>query len=234
MQIAITFITDPMNNLCPLCKTSYPSDVNFCTKDGAKLISIPDNSATEPINTELNNPFGNPNIKNPFEKETQHNPFERNSQVGQPYTKASIGNRIAAILIDSLIFIAVSIPAAIVLAFAFFTAFGNNEALTATLFLIGVLLSLLPLAFLLLKDGFRNGQSPGKKSMKLIVIDLETNMPCTKQQSCIRNAIILLLGIVPIIGNLIEPIMIFATDDGRRLGDRAAKTMVIDKPDNYN
>lgn len=203
-----------MNHLCPICKTSYPSDVNFCTKDGAKLIVNSDSTTSEQVNPAFNNPF------------------EPKAQTGQSYQKASIGNRVAAALIDSLILIGICIPAAVVLAFAFFSAFGNKEELTIALCILGALLSLIPLAFLLLKDGYRNGQSPGKKSMKLVVIDLETNMPCTKQQSCIRNVIFLLLGIVPFIGNLIEPIMVFATNDGRRLGDRAAKTMVVDKTDN--
>lgn len=202
-----------MNRLCPVCKTSYPSDVNFCTKDGTQLVANADNPATEQFNQSINNPF------------------ERKAAVEGSYIKASIGNRVAAALIDCLILIGVSIPAAAVLLFAFFSALGNQEELTIVLCIAGALLSLVPLAFLLLKDGYRNGQSPGKKSMKLVVIDLESNMPCSKQQSCIRNVIFMLLGIVPFIGNLIEPIMVFATNDGRRLGDRAAKTMVIDKTD---
>ncbi|MEQ7800308.1 RDD family protein [Pedobacter sp. ASV1-7] len=203
-----------MNHVCPLCKTSYPSDINFCVKDGARLIAE---------NITVN--YTNPQINNPFERQPQN---------GLPYYKASIGNRFAAILIDGLIFIGLMIPAGVTLVFAFIYAYGNKEGIAITLCIIGGLLTLIPIAFQLLKDGFKNGQSPGKRAMKLMVIDLDTNMPCTRKKSCLRNVIVLLLGFVPFVGSFIEPVMVFATADGRRLGDRAANTMVIDKSQYFN
>ena len=38
-----------------------------------------------------------------------------------------------------------------------------------------------------------------------------------------------LLLIIPFVGWLIEPIMILASDDGRKLSDKGANTQVIDK-----
>jgi uncharacterized RDD family membrane protein YckC len=204
----------PMNNLCPICKTSYPSDVKFCVNDGARLIAT--DSAAEQTEPQL------------------HNPFERQPQIGQSYYKASIGNRFVAALLDGLIFLALMIPAAVIFVFAFIAAYGSKEEEAAAFCIVGILLFLIPLAFQIFKDGFGTGQSPGKKAMKLMVIDLETNMPCTKQKSFLRNIIMLLMGIVPIVGGFIEPIMVLATNDGRRLGDRAASTMVIDKSDYFN
>lgn len=203
-----------MNHLCPICKTSYPPDVKFCINDGARLIAT-DSSAeqTEP---------------------QVHNPFERRPQIGQAYYKASIGNRFVAALLDGLILLALTIPAAGMFLFAFVTAYENKEEEAMVICFVAVLLMLLPLAFQMLKDSFGKGQSPGKKAMKLMVIDLETNMPCTKQKSFLRNIIMMLIGIVPLVGGFIEPIMVLATDDGRRLGDRAANTMVIDKSDYFN
>ncbi|SMC53772.1 RDD family protein [Pedobacter nyackensis] len=203
-----------MNNLCPICKNSYPPDVKFCINDGARLVAtdIPIQATTPQT----------------------HNPFERQSQVGQPYYKASLGNRFLALLLDSLIFAGLAIPAAVVLVFAFIAAYGNEEELTIFLCILGGILTLVPIAFQLVKDGFGKGQSPGKKALKLMVIDLDTNMPCNKTKSFLRNLTILVLGIVPFVGGLIEPIMVFATKDGRRLGDRAANTMVIEKSDYFN
>jgi len=37
-----------------------------------------------------------------------------------------------------------------------------------------------------------------------------------------------LLNLVPILGFLIEPLFFFSTVDGKRLGDKAAKTIVIE------
>jgi len=38
-----------------------------------------------------------------------------------------------------------------------------------------------------------------------------------------------LVAIIPFVGWLIEPNMVLATEDGRKLGDKAANTQVIDK-----
>lgn len=202
-----------MNHLCPICKTSYPSDIKFCINDGARLIAAD-------ISAEQTEP-------------KPHNPFERQPQVSQSYYKASIGNRLVAALLDSLIFFALTIPAAVIFVFAFLAAYESNQEGAAALCFVGILLILIPLAFQMLKDSFGRGQSPGKKALKLMVIDLETNMPCTRQKSFLRNIIMTLIGIVPMLG-FIEPIMILVTSDGRRLGDRAANTMVIDKSDYFN
>ncbi|WP_316815822.1 RDD family protein [Pedobacter nyackensis] len=214
-----------MNNLCPICKNSYPPDVKFCINDGARLIAT--DSSTEQNGPQIHNPF-EPKIRNPFEPEKDV-PFERRVQTGQTYYKAQIGNRIAAALLDGLIFVGLTIPALIAFLFAFISAYGNEEEAAIALCVLGAILTLIPLGFQLAKDGFGKGQSPGKKAMKLMVIDLETNMPCNKQKSFLRNIIVLLISLVPVIGSLIEPIMALATNDGRRLGDRAANTMVIDK-----
>lgn len=211
-----------MNNLCPICKNSYPPDVKFCINDGARLI------ATAPSATQTE-----PQIHNPFEPQ-KNNPFEQKAHAGQSYYKAQIGSRLAAALLDGLIFIGLTIPALIAFLFAFITAYGNNEELAIALCVLGGILTLIPLGFQLAKDGFGKGQSPGKKAMKLMVVDLETNMPCNKQKSFLRNLIVLLMGLVPVIGSLIEPIMVLATNDGRRLGDRAANTMVIDKSEYFS
>ncbi|WP_316810996.1 RDD family protein [Pedobacter heparinus] len=204
-----------MNNLCPLCKTSYPQNVKFCINDGARLIE-----ADTPQNVE--NPMG---INNPFESKPITN-------LG--YVKADLGNRFLAALLDALICFALAIPGTTLLVFAFIAAYGNEETLMFTLGIIGALLFFIPIAYQLLKDGFGQGQSYGKKALKLLVIDLETNRPITKSKSFLRNIVSLLLGIVPLIGNFIEPVMILATDDGRKLGDRAANTMVIDRKSYFN
>lgn len=220
----------PMNKICPLCKNTYPPDVKFCINDGARLVAA-DDSAT-PNEPQVRNPF-EPQMRNPFEPQ-KNTPFEHQAQPGQTYYKAQIGNRLVAALLDGLIFVGLTIPPFAAFLFAFISAYGNEVEAAIALGVLGLIITALPLGFQLAKDGFGKGQSPGKKVMKLIVIDLDTNMPCNKQKSCLRNLIGLLLGLVPLVGSFIEPIMVLVTDDGRRLGDRAANTMVIDKNQYFN
>lgn len=230
-------LTYPMDNLCPICKTIYASDVKFCIKDGARLIA-----ATNPFEKAqpvANNPFEQTEstLPNPFEQKTSKpaNPFERPAIApNQFYPKADLGNRFLAALIDGLIFVGLAIPGSGALVFAFFAAYGGEEELTVVSGIFGILLILIPIAYLLVKDGFGQGQSYGKKAFHLIVVDLETNTPCNKSKSAVRNLVSILLGMIPFVGNLIEPIVILATVDGRKVGDRAANTMVINKKDYFN
>jgi uncharacterized RDD family membrane protein YckC len=86
-----------------------------------------------------------------------------------------------------------------------------------------------PLVYAFIKDGLGEGQSWGKKAVGLMVVYLPNNSACSKGQSSLRCLIGSLLGIIPFIGWLIEPIMVLATEDGRRLADKVANTQVIDK-----
>lgn len=218
-----------MNQICPICKASYPPEVKFCINDGTQL-AAPINNPFEQ-QPKPRNPFEQqPKTFNPFEQQnTGNNPFEQSLPPNQIYPKASLGNRFLAFLIDGLIFLGLLIPAAVLFFFAFISAYGHDESSAMVLFIAGVLLFLLPLAYQLLKDGMEMGQSYGKRAMKLMVIDLDTNTPCSKSKSLARNIVSILIGFFPIIGQFIEPIIVLAAPDGRKLGDRAANTMVIDK-----
>ena len=78
------------------------------------------------------------------------------------------------------------------------------------------------------KDGREAGQSFGKEMLNLMVVNVETNQPCSVGESALRALILFVVNLVPVVGWLIEPIFVLASDDGRRLGDRAANTQVID------
>ncbi|NQT35606.1 RDD family protein, partial [bacterium] len=77
-----------------------------------------------------------------------------------------------------------------------------------------------------IKDGLGNGQSWGKRAVGLMVVQLIDDTPCTKLKSSLRGLVTMLLGAVPF-GSFVEPIMVIATKDGRRLADMAAETKVI-------
>ncbi len=71
------------------------------------------------------------------------------------------------------------------------------------------------------KDSIREGQSYGKGAFGLRVVDYETGMPATCEQSCIRNCVC----------GCIDPcccyLMVLVDEEGRRIGDHMAGTIVI-------
>ncbi len=84
------------------------------------------------------------------------------------------------------------------------------------------------LLYALFKDGLGRGQSPGKRLAGLMVVRLDDNTPCTYAASALRNLIKLVMNLIPVIGWLIEPILVLAQERGQRLGDLAAGSQVIE------
>lgn len=72
------------------------------------------------------------------------------------------------------------------------------------------------------KDGLNDGQSYGKKLLGLRVVLIADNKPCTKVASLLRFIMLM----IPFV-SIVECVMVLATDKGRRLGDKLAKTQVI-------
>lgn len=76
------------------------------------------------------------------------------------------------------------------------------------------------------KDGFKHGQSWGKRSMGLMVVRLEDNRPCTKASSVLRSV----LYAIPYVGSVVpiaDIAMILSTSAGLKCGDKLAGTQVI-------
>lgn len=84
---------------------------------------------------------------------------------------------------------------------------------------IGVLVTIL---YILLADGLKNGQSYGKRLVKIAVIDLKSRKYCTFRQSLVRNLLLSFIGII-------DFIFIIFSDKQQRLGDMIANTIVIKK-----
>jgi uncharacterized RDD family membrane protein YckC len=78
------------------------------------------------------------------------------------------------------------------------------------------------------KDGRPGGQSIGKKAMGLMVVHLQSNQPCSRSQSALRFLVMFLLSLVLGAGWLVELIVLLIEPGGRRLGDFAAGTQVIE------
>jgi uncharacterized RDD family membrane protein YckC len=138
------------------------------------------------------------------------------------YAKASLGARFGAYVTDRIIGMGPWILAA-VSGWIFRVAPPDSA--------IGILNILGTFAWAvyygLTKDGRPNGQSIGKRMFGLMVVNVKTNQPCSRGESATRAFIGGLVGIVPLVGWLIEPAIATVRDDGRRLGDQAADTQVI-------
>ncbi|MGA0332485.1 MAG: RDD family protein [Kiritimatiellia bacterium] len=113
---------------------------------------------------------------------------------------ASIGNRILAVLIDGLICMALSV--------------------------VPVLGALAAIGYMLTRDAlpFLDGQSVGKKAMKLRAVSSETNAPLTNNwgASVVRNVVLY----IPFFA-IVELIVLSNNKDNQRLGDQWAKTKVV-------
>jgi uncharacterized RDD family membrane protein YckC len=149
-----------------------------------------------------------------------------NKRFNCKYPKAPSGKRFLASLLDRLITTVLSIPAIIAWANGMTELFNEyNENGAVPLFYLGGILLLIPLAYGLVKDGLGKGQSWGKKMLGLMVVYLPDNVPCSCGDSFVRNVV----GAIPVIGWFVEPVMVLATADGRRLADKAANTQVVEK-----
>ncbi|HEY2378268.1 MAG TPA: RDD family protein [Gemmatimonadaceae bacterium] len=139
------------------------------------------------------------------------------------YPKARLGARFGASIIDKVIGMGPMIVAGII---ALIFKLPRQTETTVLINLFGAIAW--SMYYGLTKDGRPNGQSIGKKAVGLMVVNVKTNRPCNTGGSALRCFIGGLVGVVPVAGPLIEPIVVLAREDGRRLGDQAADTQVIE------
>lgn len=151
-------------------------------------------------------------------------PVQRSSSTGEwQYPKARLGARFLAYIIDGVVMV---VPPIVLGAILFILSRRSGLDPIAG---VGLLLCVAwALYYSFAKDGWNRGQSIGKKAMDLMVVNVKTNVPCTVGESALRALILLLLNLIPGLGWLIEPIVVLVSENGRRLGDLAAGTQVID------
>ena len=226
------------NPICPKCGKHYPDGIKFCEIDGAKLTSeeklIPKcvrcgtvySSEIKfcPVDGGAVIPEAFRNTLDIISKFSGSSSF---------YPKAPLGNRFIASLLDGLIGFLLSIPSLIFLITGISAS--SNYYSSADegigLIILGVFFLALPIAYGCIKDGLGEGQSPGKKIVGLMVVNLDNNTPCNKGKSSLRYLISSLIVIVPYLNILtmwIEPIMVLVAEDGRKVADKVANTQVID------
>jgi uncharacterized RDD family membrane protein YckC len=138
------------------------------------------------------------------------------------YPKAPLSERLGAYIVDSIIGYG-----PVIMAWVFNVLFhiGTESPTTRTINLVATIAWSFYYSWT--KDARPNGQSIGKKMFGLMVVGVETDRPCTLGQSIGRGLVLSLLSGIPVLGWLIEPITVFVSDEGRRIGDRVAGTQVI-------
>ena len=98
-----------------------------------------------------------------------------------------------------------------------------SGALGTLVGLVGVLFAaILLMAFVLLRDALFSGMGVGKKMMRLRVVRSDGSR-CTFEASALRNVTML----VPLV-NLLELAIAVFDVHGRRLGDKIARTQVLE------
>jgi hypothetical protein len=122
-----------------------------------------------------------------------------------PYTKADVGKRFSAALVDGLVVITLSL--------------GYWTARSPLSLAVGA-------GYLLLRDAI-GGQSVGKVLFGLVVIDLMTGRAASVSGSARRNLLLLLPG-ANVVAIFLEARTIAGDPHGQRLGDRLAHTQVVE------
>jgi hypothetical protein len=87
------------------------------------------------------------------------------------------------------------------------------------------------ITYVLARDGFA-GAGFGKRLLLLVVTDVETHQPAAPLPAAVRALVLLGASIVlPVIGLFVEGVAMLADQNGRRWGDRFARTQVARNAD---
>lgn len=212
------FTADPV---CPICHRKYPSGSLFCNDDGSKLVKESDlvcvcTKCGETYSEGIRFCSKDGGVVMPR--------YKLGRQGNASLQKADLGKRFLAFIVDWLMIMLMSVPSTVCfgIALSYLDRYFSDGQEYAFL-ILGAFFYLIPLVYSLTKDGLGKGQSIGKRCLGLKVVKCATGGPCTEGASALRNFV---SSILPF-GCLIEPIMVLANKDGRKVGDYAAGTMVV-------
>lgn len=198
---------------CQKCGKENTSDAKFCQSCGTKL---------ESGENLRENEFGLkkcPNCKNGIPKEALTCNFCGKSALAVETELASIGSRIGAYLIDTLIIIVLSIIF-IALLVPIDSIYDPSTELSYNLIVLTLMFSY----FILLEGPLGKGRTIGKRVLKLRVVKEEDKSVIGYGASFGRNILRVIDGFLFYI---IGMILIYGSDLNQRLGDKAVHTIVI-------
>ncbi|WP_310393622.1 RDD family protein [Hymenobacter sp.] len=139
------------------------------------------------------------------------------------YEVASLGERIVAAIIDTLVLVAWVM--ACFLLFGSFVGFRQNGSSPAVVVLV-ILIAVPYVFYNLVCEVFFNGQSIGKKARDIRVMRLDGTAPGLGDY-LLRWLLRIVDTGLPVVGGLVAIITIAANGRGQRLGDLAAGTTVV-------
>jgi uncharacterized membrane protein SpoIIM required for sporulation/uncharacterized RDD family membrane protein YckC len=154
----------------------------------------------------------------------RHVEVETPEHVALSYALAGPGSRFAAFLIDSAILIGVLL--AIMLTLVLLVVSGlPGVLLPTTLAIVTVAMFVIGWGYFVFFEGFREGQTPGKKRVGLRVVH-EGGFPLTVRGAVIRN-LLRIIDCQPFPSWMTGGIFIVLHPRAQRLGDLAAGTIVV-------
>ncbi len=205
---------------CPKCGKESTEDDNFCISCGEDLKLYKNRADLHNINVKSNLSYGNENDGDDMKYSYSRKPVENNE-----IQLASLGSRIAAYIIDTVIvFVLVIIVLGVIDSIQTFTDDSYNllAYLVYALVFFGY--------FILLEGPLGKGRTVGKRVLKLRVVKKDQSM-MGYGASFGRNILRLIDGLFFYI---IGMILISDSNLNQRLGDRAADTIVIKENDYEN
>ena len=184
---------------CGNCGNEVPDGSQFCSNCGA---------AIENRKEEIKQFYNSDNV------------IGETDDIKEELEYASIGTRFVAIFIDGLIIT----PIIFLLALFSIVTIANKDA--PIILICIVIISVYIVYFTILEGPFNNGQTIGKRVMSIRVVN-EANESTTYTKSLIRN-ILRFVDQIPFFPHyLVGFIAIYLSDKNQRIGDMAAKTIVI-------
>jgi uncharacterized RDD family membrane protein YckC len=203
---------------CPKCGKESTEDDNFCISCGEELSSYKNMENLHNINVKSNQDYGNKISKGDMSHSHSRKPVE-NSEI----QLASLGSRIAAYIIDTvLVFVLVVLVLSVLAMYFTDDSYNLLAYLVYALVFFGY--------FILLEGPLGKGRTIGKRTLKLRVVKKDQSM-IGYGASFGRNILRLIDGLFFYI---IGMILISDSDLNQRLGDRAADTIVIKENDYEN
>src|SRR5437764_229141 len=122
------------------------------------------------------------------------------------YPKARLFRRFIASLID--VYIGIAMP---VVVSAIGLSMSSGSAVSVVNFMLLVSSIIWAIYYTFTKDAHNEGRSVGKRAMKLMVVNVNTGMPCSTGESAKRAIVGWLVGLVPVIGMALEPSFVLFT-----------------------
>jgi uncharacterized RDD family membrane protein YckC len=200
--------TRSMTTRCPTCGGEVNADQRFCTYCGTPI--GPPEFAGSSSAADDDRGFGTP-----YASDAATDPYLRQAAIAPSWALlAGAGRRVAAYLIDTVIVLTVGGFLIGLIGFAL----GFSEGFIYTL------IAIFSLLYFIILEGTR-GQTLGKQLLGIRVVRLEDGQPITMGQSVGRN----LLRIVDALPfwNLLGFLLIVFQSQKQRVGDLAAKTVVV-------